>query len=72
MHDADEDMPAEFDLASMGPPVQGKHAEAFRRDVRLVHLGDDLADLYPTEACIVAALRAHAMKHADPARGATG
>ncbi len=54
MPEADNDIPAEFELASMGPSVQGKHAEAYRRHVRVVQLNDDLVGFYPTEASIVA------------------
>ena len=64
MPDSDE-MPAEFDLASMGPPVQGKYADAYRRHVRVVQLTDDLADRYPTDASVAAALRAYADEHPD-------
>ena len=67
MPEADDDIPAEFKLASMGPSVQGKHAEAYRRHVRMVQLNDDLVGFYPTEASIVAALRRHAIEHPEAA-----
>ena len=65
MLEDDGEMPAEFDLAAMGPPVQGKYAEAYRRHVRMVQLDDDLADLFPTGASVVAALARYAAEHPD-------
>ncbi len=49
----------EYDFAALGPGVRGKHHAKARRHLRLVRLSDRLAEAFPDERSVQAALERH-------------
>ena len=47
----------EYDFASMGTPVRGKHVEKYERYLRTVELDDRLAARFPDSQSVLEALR---------------
>ena len=52
------DMPAEYDFASMKGGVRGKYAAQYRAGTNLVLLDPEVAEAFPTDAAVNQALRA--------------
>ncbi|MEQ8850097.1 hypothetical protein [Botrimarina sp.] len=50
------EMRPEYDLEAMGQPVVAKHYEKYRRYLRTIQLDERLAERFPDESSIVAAL----------------
>jgi len=63
------EMLREYDFSTMGPPVQGKYVDAYRRHVRMIQLTDDITDVYPDEESVLSALRIFAKEHPDLVSG---
>ena len=55
MHD--DEMADEYDFATMGPPVRGKHFDKYQKYVRTVELDARLADRFPDAQSVLDALR---------------
>ena len=61
------DMRPEYDFASMKGGVRGKYVTQYRAGTNLVLLDPELAEAFPTDAAVNAALRA-VLKMAEVAR----
>ena len=53
----DDELRPEYDLSQMKDGVQGKYAKRFREGTNLVLLSPDVAQYFPDEASVNAALR---------------
>ena len=53
----DDDLRPEYDLSQMKDGVRGKYAKRFREGTNLVLLSPDVAQYFPDEASVNAALR---------------
>lgn len=63
MNDNDDEMLPEYDLASMGPPVRGKHYDDYRKHIRVIRLAEPLSTRFPTEDSVIEALRSYVAEH---------
>jgi len=52
------DMRPEYDFASMKDGVRGKYVKRYREGTNLILLDPELAEAFPTDAAVNAALRA--------------
>ncbi len=62
----DSDMLPEYDFASMGSPVRGKHYLKYTRYVRTIELSEELAKRFPDDRSVLIALTSYAAEHPDP------
>src|ERR1700733_6392895 len=56
-HRTDDDIPPEYDFASMKGGVRGKYYEQYRKGANVVLLHPDVAEAFPTEDAVNEALR---------------
>jgi len=65
-----DELRPEYRRSDLGPFVRGKYAERLRERSNVVVIDPDIADLFPNEASVNAALRALAeiAKRASPPR----
>jgi hypothetical protein len=56
-HGPDDDLLPEYDLSQLRGGVRGKYYERYRARPPLVRLDPDVAQAFPTEAAVNAALR---------------
>jgi uncharacterized protein (DUF4415 family) len=54
---ADDELSPEYDFRSMRGVVRGKYAARYRERLRIVRLEADVAEAFPDEAAVNAALR---------------
>ena len=55
--DHNEEMPAEFDLDSLGEPQKGRYYERAMKHAKLRELSPDLAEKFPDSESVNGALR---------------
>ena len=56
-HSADEEIRTDYDFRKMKGVVRGKYADAYKENLRIVRLAEDIASAFPTEAAVNDALR---------------
>jgi len=61
--DADNDMREDYDFQSMQGVVRGKYAARYAERLRVVRLDADIADAFPDDAAVNAALRQFLADH---------
>ncbi len=59
----DRDMRPEYDFRKMDEVVRGKYADAYKENLRIVRLADDVASAFPTERAVNDALREYLRDH---------
>jgi hypothetical protein len=58
-----DDMRDDYDFLKMEGVVRGKYTDAYKKNLRIVRLAEDIAPAFPTEAAVNDALRVYLRDH---------
>jgi len=65
-----DDMRSEYDFRKLHGVIRGKYADAYKEQLRIVRLADDVAPAFPDEAAVNNALREYLRDHSPASSGA--
>lgn len=65
-----DEMRSEYDFRKPQDAIRGKYADAYKQQVRVVRLAEDVASAFPDEASVNDALREYLRDHSPASSGA--
>ena len=65
-----DEMRSEYDFRKLHGIIRGKYVDAYKEQLRIVRLADDVASAFPDEAAVNDALREYLRDHSPASSGA--
>ena len=66
----DDEMRSEYDFQNLREVNRGKYSDAYKEQLRIARLADDVASAFPDEASVNNALREYLRDHTPASSGA--